>query len=215
MLTVLVFLMIFMGATFTWYQIYQMHFNINTYNSSKLSGKKKSQFESLRDCEKRAIEKQDISIFDKAVADVFEKEFNLQALRIAFSSDGQETYGVPLVKRKKVLFSNAFGKKCSSKVGARHALFFKTGLPSINLRKFFIVAVIANSGLIQLLAAMSVYTIHYEVGVTGLEWVNQPVMIMAMIFFIVLMNYLLSKLDAYTHDLYQVGKLNKMVPIFK
>ena len=77
------------------------------------------------------------------------------------------------------------------------------------------VAVIANGGLIQLLAAMSIYTIHYEVSVSVLKWINQPVMIMSAIFFIVLLNYLISKVDAYLHDLYQVGKLNQLAPLFK
>ena len=40
MLTALVFLMILVGVTISWYQIYQMHFNINTYDSAKLSGMK-------------------------------------------------------------------------------------------------------------------------------------------------------------------------------
>ena len=215
MLTALVFLMILVGVTISWYQIYQMHFNINTYDSAKLSGKKNRQFEKLRVYEKRAVENQDASLLDEAAVDVFGDDFNVAALRIAFSKEGREIYGVPLLRRKKGLVLNSSSKKGRGSTSARHALCFKTGLPSINLRSFFMVAVIANGGLIQLLAAMSIYTIHYEVSVSVLKWINQPVMIMSAIFFIVLLNYLISKVDAYLHDLYQVGKLNQLAPLFK
>ena len=215
MLTALVFLMIVLGVTVSWYQIYQMHFNINTYDSVKLTGKKNRQFEKLSVNEKRAVENQDTSLLDEAAVDIFGNDFNVAALRIAFSKEGQETYGVPLLRRKRGLVLNASSEKGTGRVSARHAPGFKTGLPSINLRSFFIVAVIANGGLIQLLAAMSIYTIHYEVSVSVLEWMNQPVMIMSAIFFIVLLNYLISKVDAYLHDLYQVGKLNQLAPLFK
>lgn len=215
MLTALVFLMILVGVTISWYQIYQMHFNINTYDSSKLSGKKSSQFEKLRANEKRAVENQDTSLLDEAAVDIFGNDFNVEALRIAFSEAGQERYGVPLLKRRKGLVLNASCQKRSGRAIARHAPCITTGLPSINLRSFFIVAVIANGGLIQLLAAMSIYTIHYKVSVSILAWINQPVMIMSTIFFIVLLNYLISRIDAYLHDLYQVEKLNRLAPLFK
>ena len=196
MLTALIFLMILVGVTISWYQIYQMHFNINTYDSAKLSGKKNRQFEKLRVYEKRAVENQDASLLDEAAVDVFGDDFNVAALRIAFSKEGREIYGVPLLRRKKGLVLNSSSKKGRGSTSARHALFFKTGLPSM-------------------LAAMSIYTIHYEVSVSVLKWINQPVMIMSAIFFIVLLNYLISKVDAYLHDLYQVGKLNQLAPLFK
>lgn len=215
MLTALVFLMILVGVTTSWYQIYQMHFNINTYDSAKLSGKKNRQFEKLRVFEMRAVENQNPSLFDAAAVDIFGNDFNVEALRIAFSKAGQEIYGVPLLRRRNGLVLNSSCKKGSGRTTARHALCLKTGLPSINLRSFFMIAVIANGGLIQLLAAMSIYTIHYEVSVSVLKWINQPVMIMSMIFFIVFLSYLIAKVDAYLHDLYQVGKLNQLAPVFK
>ena len=215
MLTALIFLMILVGVTVSWYQIYQMHFNINTYDSVKLTGQKNRQFEKLSVNEKRAVENQDTSLLDEAAVDIFGNDFNVAALRIAFSKEGQETYGVPLLRRKRGLVLNSSSEKATGRVSARHTPGFKTGLPSINLRSFFMVAVIANGGLIQLLAAMSIYTIHYEVSVSMLAWINQPVMIMSTIFFIVLLNYLISKIDAYLHDLYQVEKLNRLAPLFK
>jgi hypothetical protein len=61
---------------------------------------------------------------------------------------------------------------------------------------------------------MSVYTIHYSVDVSALEWVNQPVMILLAIWSVVVLNALFFKLDAYLHDLYQIRQLSQRTPLF-
>jgi len=61
---------------------------------------------------------------------------------------------------------------------------------------------------------MSVYTIHYSVDVSALAWVNQPVMILSAIWGVVLLNALIFRWDAYTHDLYQIRQLNQRTPLF-
>jgi len=50
--------------------------------------------------------------------------------------------------------------------------------------------------------------------VSVLAWVNQPVMILAAIWGVVLLNALIFRWDAYTHDLYQIRQLNQQAPLF-
>ena len=197
MITVLIFLMIFVGVTAAWYQIYQMHFNINTPNDAKLS------------------DEADTPRFEEAATRIFGSEFNIDALRIAFSQEGREAYGLPLLHRQRTLARPSSHQAGEGGVRVRHLRLFKTRLPSINVRSAFILAVIANCGLVQLLAAMSVYTIHYSVNVSAFAWVNQPVMILLAIWGVVLLNALIFRWDAYTHDLYQIRQLNQQAPLFK
>ena len=214
MITVLIFLMIFVGVTAAWYQIYQMHFNINTPNDAKLSGHKSRQLDTLTAAQQTLSDEADTPRFEEAATRIFGSEFNIDALRIAFSQEGREAYGLPLLRRQRKLTRPSSHQAGEGGVRVRHLRLFKTRLPSINVRSAFILAVIANCGLVQLLAAMSVYTIHYSVDVSVLAWVNQPVMILAAIWGVVLLNALIFRWDAYTHDLYQIRQLNQRTPLF-
>ncbi|KHJ50774.1 hypothetical protein PZ78_10895 [Vreelandella venusta] len=214
MMTMLIFLMIFVGITAAWYQIYQMHFKINTPDETALSGNKNRQMDTLTAALERSSDEVDTPRFDEAATRIFGPGVNLEALRIAFSQEGRNRYGVPLLRRKRVLMS---GPMCPAEEGgirARHLRLFKTRLPSIDVRKGCILAVIANCGIVQLLAAMSVYTIHYSVDVSAFAWVNQPVMILSAIWGVVVLNILIFKLDTYLHDLYQARQLNQLTPLF-
>lgn len=215
MITVLIFLMIFVGVTAAWYQIYQMHFNINTPNDAKLSGHKSRQLDTLTAAQQTSSDEADASRFEEAATRIFGSEFNIDALRIAFSQEGRAAYGLPLLHRQRTLARPSSHQAGEGGVRVRHLRLFKTRLPSINVRSAFILAVIANCGLVQLLAAMSVYTIHYSVNVSAFAWVNQPVMILLAIWGVVLLNALIFRWDAYTHDLYQIRQLNQQAPLFK
>ena len=214
MITVLIFLMIFVGVTAAWYQIYQMHFNINTPNGAKLSGNKSRQLDTLTAAQETSLDEAGASRFEEAATRIFGRGFNIAALRIAFSKEGREAYGLPLLRCQRKLTRPSSHQAGEGGVRVRHLRLFKTRLPSINVRSAFILAVIANCGLVQLLAAMSVYTIHYSVDVSVLAWVNQPVMILAAIWGVVLLNALIFRWDAYTHDLYQIRQLNQRTPLF-
>ena len=214
MITVLIFLMIFVGVTAAWYQIYQMHFNINTLGEAKLSTSQSSRLDTLLDAEQAATKENDSAPFDEAATRIFGRGVNLDALRIAFSQEGRNAYGVPLLRRQRTLVSTQTCSEGGNGIRARHLRLFKTRLPSLNVRNVFILMVIANCGIVQLLAAMSVYTIHYSVDVSALEWVNQPVMILLAIWSVVVLNALFFKLDAYLHDLYQIRQLSQRTPLF-
>ncbi|XQU09231.1 hypothetical protein P4544_05520 [Halomonas sp. LY9] len=214
MITVLIFLMIFVGVTAAWYQIYQMHFTINTPNDAKLSGHKSRQLDTLTAAQQTSSDEADASRFEEAATCIFGRGFNIEALRIAFSQEGREAYALPLLRRQRKLTRPSSHQAGEGGVRVRHLGLFKTRLPSINVRSAFILAVIANCGLVQLLAAMSVYTIHYSVDVSALAWVNQPTMILLAIWGVVLLNALIFRWDAYTHDLYQIRQLNQQAALF-
>ena len=214
MVTVIIFLMIFVGVTVAWCQIYQMHLHINTRNDAKLSGSQRRQWETLTEAYEACSTNQDEAHFDSIAARLLGGEFNRQALHIAFSQEGREAYGAPLLRRKRALIRTPSRQGGTQSVSVRHLLFFKTRLPSINIRSALILLGIANCGMVQLLAAMSIYTIHYDVSISALEWVNQPTMILLAISGVVILNYLISTLDAYLNDLYQVRKLGQLAPVF-
>ena len=86
-------------------------------------------------------------------------------------------------------------------------------LPHINIRAALIALVIVNCFLVQLLAAMTVYTISYTISTPLLAWLNEPLIVMLVIYAFIFMTFLISTLDRYMHDLYQLGELFKKNPV--
>ncbi|MCA1772005.1 MAG: hypothetical protein LC677_05045 [Halomonas sp.] len=85
--------------------------------------------------------------------------------------------------------------------------FWKTTLPRTDIRAALITLVILNCFLVQLLAAMSVYTLGYPVSTPWLAWLNDPMAVMLLIYAFIVTSLLISTFDRYMHDLYQLGKL--------
>lgn len=64
---------------------------------------------------------------------------------------------------------------------------------------------LGSSFLAQLQGAMSTYTMHYGFSMPSLVWINDPLLVMLLIYSLILITYGISKFDMYMHDLYQIG----------
>lgn len=210
MLIYFVFFMIFVGVTVALYQVYDIHYNINIGNDKKLSKADKSRLKVLSEQAKIAQQNHAWADFEQAAANAFGPEFNRDIALAAFSEEEAGSYAIPLLRRKKRLSFNGVREGAeSNRIKVRHLPFWKTTLPRTNIRAALIILVILNCFLVQLLAAMSVYTLGYPVSMPWLAWLNDPMAVMLLIYAFIFTSLLISTFDRYMHDLYQLGKLFK------
>lgn len=210
MLIYIVFLMIFVGVTVALYQVYEIHYNINVGNDKKLSKADKSRLKALSDQAKTAQQNHAWADFDQVAANALGPEFDRDIALVAFAEEEAGSYAIPLLRRKKRLRFNGVKEGAErNRITVRHLPFWKTTLPHINIRAALITLVIVNCFLVQLLAAMTVYTISYPISTPLLVWLNDPWVVMLVIYAFIFMSLLVSKFDRYMHDLYQLGKLFK------
>ena len=208
MLIYIVFLMIFVGVTVALYQVYEIHYNINVGNDKKLSKADKSHLNTLANQAKVATQTHARTDFDQMAASTLGPGFDRDIALAAFSEGEAGSYAIPLLRRKKRLSFNGVREGAEGKrIKVRHLPFWKTTLPHINIRAALIALVIVNCFLVQLLAAMTVYTISYPISTPLLAWLNEPLIVMLVIYAFIFMTFLISTLDRYMHDLYQLGEL--------
>ncbi|MGO2240336.1 MAG: hypothetical protein ACTH5D_01105 [Halomonas sp.] len=210
MLIYIVFLLIFVGVTAALYQVYEIHYNINFGNDTKLSTADKSRLKVLSDQAKHAQQNHAWADFNQSVTNTLGPEFNRNIALVAFAEEEAGSYAIPLLRRKKRLSFNGVREGAeSNRIKVRHLPFWKTTLPRTNIRAALITLVILNCFLVQLLAAMSVYTLGYPVSTPWLAWLNDPMAVMLLIYAFIFASLLITKFDRYMHDLYQLGKLFK------
>lgn len=209
MLIYMLFFMIIVGATVALYQVYEIHYNVNVGNDKKLSNVDRSHLTMLSEQAKAAIQSHARADFDQAVTPILGPDLNRDAALTAFAEEEAGSYAIPLLRRKARLSFNSDSHTNISSIKVRHLPFWKTTLPEINIRAALITLVIFNCFLVQLLAAMSIYTISYPVSTPLLAWLNEPLIVMLIIYAVIVMSLLISTFDRYTHDLYQLGKLFK------
>lgn len=201
MLVFVIFLMIFVGVTFALYQVYETHFNINFGNEKKLSSTDFSHLNELSNNAQTATLTSEWSGFDQAVTNILGSGFSRDLVREAFTAEKESTYAIPLVRRRNRLVLS------SGHVNVRYLPCLKTSLPKVDVRGLLITLIIFNCFLVQLLGAMSIYTLGYAVSMPLLVWFNEPLIVMLVIYALIFMTYVIAKLDMYMHDLYQLGKL--------
>ncbi|OJA05819.1 hypothetical protein [Halomonas sp. QHL1] len=208
MLIYIVFLMIFVGVTVALYQVYEIHYNINVGNDKKLSKADKGRLKTLSDQAKTAQQNHAWADFDQMATTALGPDFNRDIALVAFAEEEAGSYAIPLLRRKRRLSFNGDTEGAKrSRITVRHLPFWKTTLPNVNIRAALIALVIVNCFLVQLLAAMTIYTISYPISTPLLAWLNEPLIVMLVIYAFIFMSLLVSKFDRYMHDLYQLGKL--------
>ena len=210
--------MIFVGVTTALYQVYETHYNINFGNEKKLSRADKSCLKELSIKAKNALQLNERVAFDQAVITSLGAHFDREIALAAFYEGKDSFYGAAMLRRKaKLIFKDNSNKRDKNIADAgdtsrrdirvRHLPFLSTKLPNVNVRGLLITIVIANCFLTQLLGAMSIYTIHYEFSMPSLVWLNDPFVVMLLIYALIFITFVISKIDMYMHDLYQIGRL--------
>ena len=208
MLMFILFFTIFVGVTIALYQVYETHFNINFGNDKKLSASDQRCLENLSARAKNLTDTRSYSDFDEMVNKVFGSKFDSNLVLAAFAKESEGTYAIPLLRRKDHLgFNGANNDIHRGDVTVRHLPFWKTLLPSVDVRGFLMTLIILNCFLIQLLGAMSIYTLNYDISSSLLIWLNDPLVVVLVIYTLIFITYIISKFDMYMHDLYQLGKL--------
>lgn len=203
MLIYIIFIVIFVGVTGALYQVYETHYNINVGNDKKLSNTDKSRLKELSAKANAAAQTNAHSAFDHAVSNALGPGFDHGTALTAFTQAEEGSYAIPLLRRQARLNINGD----NGDVTVRHLPFWKTTLPNINIRAALITLVIVNCFLVQLLGAMSIYTLNYPVSLPWLVWLNEPLLVMLLIYALIFISFIFAKLDRYMHDLYQLGKL--------
>lgn len=203
MLIYIVFLIIFTGVTGALYQVYETHYNINVGNDKKLSDTDKRRLKELSAKAITAAQTNASSAFDQAVSNVLGPDFNRDIALAAFAEEEAGRYAIPLLRRKARLRFNGD----NDEVIVRHLPFWTTQLPRINIRSGLIAWVIVNCFLVQWLGAMSIYTLNYPVSLPWLAWLNEPLVVMLLIYALLFVSFMIAKLDRYMHDLYRLGEL--------
>lgn len=201
MLSVIIFIMIFVGVTVALYQVYNVNYNINFGNEDKLSAADQQRLEELS-AKAASVSSQSAAElgFDHAVKRIFGDQFARQMAKTAFSEEKASTYAIPLLRRRERLVYNGY-------INVRHLPFWKTRLPQWDVRGLMLTLVIVNCLIAQFLGAMSIYTILYEIATPALFWLNEPLILALLIYALIAITYVISILDMYMNDLYQIGKL--------
>lgn len=206
-MSMLIFFMIFVGVTISVYQIYDFHYNLNFGVKGK---RPRGDNKDLRDLSLMAKESSETGAspsFIQAVENVFGCGLDHRIILTAFSEGKEEIYAEPLLRRK----SNIV---CNGKIQILHLPFWKTNPPTKEIRGLLLKIVLINCLLALFFGGLSVYTIAYEIPTDFLSWVNNELILMLAIFLLVLLTYVASKFDIYMHDIYMIGKLNKLCEDF-
>lgn len=204
MLSFFIFFMIFVGVTVALYQVYDVHYNLNFDDEEQRPRALSKELEILSEKANEYAETGSSPGFIQAVNRIFGHGFDHRIVLAALTGDRRQKYAEPLLRRKKNIVLNGCLK-------ILHLPFWKTSPPSKDLRGVLITFIIANSLLALFWGAMSVYTVSYEVSVSQLSWLNDELVLMILIYLSILLTYAASKLELYMHDIYQVGKLNRIV----
>lgn len=208
MLMFMLFFTIFVGVTIALYQVYETNFNINFGNDKKLSAADQRCLKKLSKRAKSLTDTSSYSNFDEMVNKIFGPKFDSNIVLAAFANESEGAYAIPLLRRKdRLRFNGAKNDIHRGDVTVRHLPFWKTLLPSVDARGFWVTLIILNCFLIQLLGAMSIYTLNYEISSSFLIWLNDPLVVVLVIYTLIFITYVISKFDLYMHDLYQLSKL--------
>ena len=208
MLVFVIFLMIFVGVTFALYQVYETHFNINFGNEKSCHLLILATSMSFQTAHKPPPSR----VSGQVLIRQSPTSWGLVSVEIscaeAFATEKESTYAIPLVRRKnRLALGSDRGDVSSGHVSVRHLPCLKTNLPKVDALGLLITLIIFNCFLVQLLGAMSIYTLGYAVSMPLLVWLNEPLIVMLVIYALIFMTYVIAKLDMYMHDLYQLGKL--------
>ncbi|WNL39267.1 hypothetical protein RN346_01565 [Halomonas sp. PAMB 3232] len=203
MLIALVYGLIFVGVTATLYQLYAVNYAINFDNAQKLSSHNRAKLARLDAAAGQGGrgENAQAETFDHAVEATLGEHFDKTLAREAIEND-DENAARALLRRHATL---RFGTRVSARMGP----LGRVHLPKRDWRALFITLVIINSLIAQFLGGMSIYTLLYPVQTPALAWLNEPVILMGLIFLLLPVNHLLGRLDFYLNDLYRIGQLTR------
>ncbi|MCP1327540.1 hypothetical protein [Halomonas sp. 707D4] len=201
MLSALIYVLIFVGVTATLYQLYAVNYAINFDNHKRLSRDQAERLETLKHAGAEYRASGERAPFEQVVRSTLGEQVETALVREALEHDDEQAIKALLRRRPRLRFGE--------RVTVRHPLLGETRLPRRDWRSLFIGLVILNSLIAQFLGGMSIYTLLYRVETPSLAWLNEPSILMVLIFLLIPLTHAIGRLDFYMNDLYQVGRLER------
>ncbi|QEM81934.1 hypothetical protein [Halomonas binhaiensis] len=197
---ILIMLLIYVGVCISLYQFYDVYCRQNMSDEEKRTDYEKQEFKELSLKARQYADTGAEAGFLSAAKRIFGSNLDYRIVLAALSRDPQTVSVETLIRRKRHIVTNG-------EVKIRHVFSWVTKPPVKDTRGLMLALVVAFSILVLFLGGWSVYTIGYEVSVPSLTWLNNNALIMSLIYMLILMTYVISRLDGYLHDIYRIGQL--------
>ena len=201
MLSVLMYLLIFLGVAISVYQVYDIYYAQNFEDDERRTLDDSPLGQLSRQAEQYAATGESKGFLD-LVGRLFGARFDKRLALSAASRPDASQYLAALLRRQRRIVSNG-------QVRVRHPLSWQTNPPVSDSRPVLLSLVLINCLVVMFFGGLSLYTIAYQVPVASLAWMNSEWILMLLIYAVIAMTHGISRLDAYLHDLYLIGTLNR------
>ncbi|WP_110642869.1 hypothetical protein [Salinicola sp. CPA57] len=201
MLSVLMFLLIFVGVAISVYQVYDIYYAQNFEDDERQTHRDSPLGQLSRQAEQYAATGESQSFLD-LVSRLFGARFDQGLVLSAASRPNASQYLAALLRRQRQIVSNG-------RVRVRHPLSWNTNPPTSDSRPVLLSLVLINCLVVMFFGGLSLYTIAYQVSVESLAWMNSEWVLMLLIYVVIAITHGISRLDAYLHDLYLIGTLSR------
>ena len=198
MLDALALLMIFIGVTFSIYQLYDIYYDQN-FGDDELSARGDvPDMEALADLATTA----DGDTFRRAIRSTFGEDVDEHVVRQVLASESRQLRAEPLLRRgHRLVFDGG--------LRVRHLPFWKTRPPRHDFRNALLLLILACCLTVLFMGGLSVYTNAYPLSAPWLTWANVPWILMIVIYGLIGLTHLLARLDKYLHDIHEIGRLDE------
>ncbi|KAA0020545.1 hypothetical protein F0A16_01750 [Salinicola corii] len=201
MISVLTFLLIFVGVAVSVYQVYDIYYAQNFEDDERQASSETPLGQLSQQAERYAATGEPQRLLDIA-GRLFGAHFDQRLLLSAASLPNAPQYLGALLRRGRRIVING-------RLRVRHPLAWKTNLPRRDSRPVLLTLVLVNCLVVMFLGGLSLYTIAYRVPVESLAWMNSDWILMLLIYAVIAMTHGISRLDGYLHDLYLIGTLSR------
>jgi len=195
------FLLIFVGVAIAVYQVYDIYYAQNFEDDERQVDSDSPLGQLSRQAEQYAATGESQGFAD-LISRLFGTRFDQRLVLFAASRPNASPYLAALLRRQRQIVSNG-------QVRVRHPFAWKTSPPASDSRPVLLSLVSINCLVVMFFGGLSLYTIAYPVPMASLAWMNSEWVLMLLSYAVIAMTHGISRLDAYLHDLYLIGTLNR------
>lgn len=199
MLSAVMFVLIFLGVAISVYQVYDIYYAQNFEDDERQSRDDSALGNLSRRAEEYQATGESGGLLELAGRH-FGARFDDLLVLSAAARPKAPLYLAALMRRHRHIVSNG-------RIRVRHLFAWMTRPPSVDSRPLLLTLVLVNCLVVMFLGGLSLYTIAYQVSVASLAWMNSEWVLMLSIYAVIALTHVISRLDAYLHDLYLIGRL--------
>jgi len=201
MLNIAILLLIFVGVAISVYQVYDIYYAQN-FEDDERQTRDDSALGQLSIQAEQYQATGELQGLMELASRLFGTRVDRHLVLSAASRPQASPYLAALLRRQRHILSNG-------RIMVRHLLFWKTRPPASDSRAVLLSLVLINCLVVMFFGGLSLYTIAYQVSMESLAWMNSEWILMLLIYAVILLTHGVSKLDAYLHDLYLIGTLDR------